>query len=239
MKKYGFGVDVGGTTVKIGFFETSGNLLDKWEIKTNTENNGASILSDIATKIDSNIRELEGVFNKIVARASLTHSPITIELAENIINEFKYESQKVISCDFIKEKVSKYFSIDKNIEVSLYTLVPNKLDRDLILELSDHSPRSLLNLCGYILDEEYDKNDIEVFSSEALSRGTNVYCKKFDYVSAQPSRTGKGQDLPTWITRLLRLKLTEFTLEQYSSFFNVKKTTTSNIAESIRKSTFL
>ena len=39
------------------------------------------ILSDIANKIDSNIRELEGVFNKIVARASLTHSPITIELA--------------------------------------------------------------------------------------------------------------------------------------------------------------
>ena len=73
-----------------------------------------SILSDIATKIDSNIRELEGVFNKIVARASLTHSPITIELAENIINEFKYENEKVISCDFIKETVSKYFSIDKD-----------------------------------------------------------------------------------------------------------------------------
>ncbi len=73
-----------------------------------------SILSDIATKIDSNIRELEGVFNKIVARASLIHSPITIELAENIINEFKYENEKVISCDFIKETVSKYFSIDKD-----------------------------------------------------------------------------------------------------------------------------
>ena len=72
-----------------------------------------SILSDIATKIDSNIRELEGVFNKIVARASLIHSPITIELAENIINEFKYESEKVISSDFIKETIAKYFSIDK------------------------------------------------------------------------------------------------------------------------------
>ena len=72
-----------------------------------------AILSDIANKIDSNIRELEGVLNKIVARASLTHSPITIEHAENIINEFKYESEKVISCDFIKETVSKYFSIDK------------------------------------------------------------------------------------------------------------------------------
>ena len=72
------------------------------------------ILSDIANKIDSNIRELEGVFNKIVARASLIHSPITIELAENIINEFKYESEKVISCDFIKETVAKYFSINKD-----------------------------------------------------------------------------------------------------------------------------
>lgn len=72
------------------------------------------ILSNIANKIDSNIRELEGVFNKIVARASLTHSPITIELAENIINEFKYENEKVISCDFIKETVSKYFSINKD-----------------------------------------------------------------------------------------------------------------------------
>ena len=71
------------------------------------------ILSNIANKIDSNIRELEGVFNKVVARASLTHSPITIELAEKIINEFKYESEKVISCDFIKETVAKYFSIDK------------------------------------------------------------------------------------------------------------------------------
>ena len=72
------------------------------------------ILSNIANKIDSNIRELEGFFNNIVARASLIHSPITIELAENIINEFKYESEKVISCDFIKETVAKYFSINKD-----------------------------------------------------------------------------------------------------------------------------
>lgn len=71
------------------------------------------ILSNIANKIDSNIRELEGVFNKIVARASLTHSPITIELAEKTINEFKAQSEKVISADFIKEKVAKYFSISK------------------------------------------------------------------------------------------------------------------------------
>lgn len=72
-----------------------------------------SILANIATKIDSNIRELEGVFNKIVARASLTHSPITIELAENVINEFISTKEKVISSEYIQEIVAKYFSIDK------------------------------------------------------------------------------------------------------------------------------
>lgn len=51
MKKYVFGVDMGGTTCKIGFFETNGNLLDKWEIPTNTANQGAAILSDVAAAV--------------------------------------------------------------------------------------------------------------------------------------------------------------------------------------------
>ena len=41
MKKYCFGVDVGGTTVKIGLFDKEGNILDKWEIPTRTEHNGS------------------------------------------------------------------------------------------------------------------------------------------------------------------------------------------------------
>lgn len=48
---YGFGVDLGGTTVKLAFFDKSGNLLDKWEIPTVTENGGAQILPDIAASI--------------------------------------------------------------------------------------------------------------------------------------------------------------------------------------------
>lgn len=46
--KYGFGIDLGGTTIKIGFFDREGTLLDKWEISTNTENGGMHILRDIA-----------------------------------------------------------------------------------------------------------------------------------------------------------------------------------------------
>ena len=49
--KYGFGVDVGGTTVKLGLFNEAGELLEKWEIPTHTENGGAAILPDIADAI--------------------------------------------------------------------------------------------------------------------------------------------------------------------------------------------
>ncbi len=50
--RYGFGVDLGGTTVKIAFFNEEGQLLNKWEIPTRTENNGINILPDIASAIE-------------------------------------------------------------------------------------------------------------------------------------------------------------------------------------------
>ena len=55
--KYGFGVDLGGTTVKLAIFDTCGNLLDKWEIVTRTENNGEKILPDIAAAMDTYMKE--------------------------------------------------------------------------------------------------------------------------------------------------------------------------------------
>lgn len=57
MKRYGFGVDIGGTTCKIGLFETSGELLDKWEIPTRTEKNGEAILPDVAASIEAKMQE--------------------------------------------------------------------------------------------------------------------------------------------------------------------------------------
>ena len=68
MKKYAYGVDIGGTTVKIGFFETTGKLVDTWEIPTRTENDGELILPDIAESIKENneknsitIDDIEGI----------------------------------------------------------------------------------------------------------------------------------------------------------------------------------
>lgn len=55
--KYCFGVDIGGTTVKMGLFTTEGDLLDKWEIKTRTENDGEAILPDIARSLQAKMEE--------------------------------------------------------------------------------------------------------------------------------------------------------------------------------------
>lgn len=49
--KYCFGIDIGGTTIKMGLFCENGQLLDKWEIKTRTADAGEAILPDIVEQI--------------------------------------------------------------------------------------------------------------------------------------------------------------------------------------------
>ena len=53
--KCGFGVDIGGTTIKIGLFSVDGDLMEKWEIPTNKLDNGKYILTEIAAFIDRTI----------------------------------------------------------------------------------------------------------------------------------------------------------------------------------------
>ena len=72
------------------------------------------ILSNIANKIDSNIRELEGTLNKLIAKASLINSPITMEMAEKAINDVVTQQEKILSIELIQETISKYFNISVN-----------------------------------------------------------------------------------------------------------------------------
>lgn len=55
--KYCFGVDIGGTTVKLGLFTISGELLDKWEIKTRREDNSEHVIPDIAAALMGKLEE--------------------------------------------------------------------------------------------------------------------------------------------------------------------------------------
>ncbi len=72
------------------------------------------IISMIASKVESNIRELEGIFNKIVAMASLTNSEITMQLAERAVGDLERSSDKVITVDYIQYAVANYYNLDQN-----------------------------------------------------------------------------------------------------------------------------
>jgi glucokinase len=66
MKKYCFGIDIGGTTVKCGLFTVQGEVLDKWEIPTRTEDNGDHILADVAETVLQKLQE-KGIDKESVA----------------------------------------------------------------------------------------------------------------------------------------------------------------------------
>ncbi len=57
MKEYAFGIDLGGTTAKIGLFTTSGALLEKWEVATDTSNAGEHILENLAAAVLGKMKE--------------------------------------------------------------------------------------------------------------------------------------------------------------------------------------
>lgn len=57
MSRFVFGVDIGGTSVKLGLFDELGTVIDKWEIPTRTDDSGSHILPDIAESIQSKLKE--------------------------------------------------------------------------------------------------------------------------------------------------------------------------------------
>ncbi len=57
MAKYGFGLDLGGTTCKCGLFSTEGDLIDKWEVPTDTSNGGVNILKNLAQTVVKKMEE--------------------------------------------------------------------------------------------------------------------------------------------------------------------------------------
>ena len=81
--KYCFGVDIGGTTVKMGIFEKEGKCVDKWEIPTYTENEGVRILPDIAESIKAKMEEHNITKEDIIGVGVGVPAPVT---AEGVVN---------------------------------------------------------------------------------------------------------------------------------------------------------
>ena len=84
MKPYAFGVDIGGTTIKMGFFNTDGKFVDKWEITTRTENNGEKILPDIARSIKKKLKDNELALDDLEGVGIGVPGPV---LSDGVVNQ--------------------------------------------------------------------------------------------------------------------------------------------------------
>ena len=76
MASYVFGVDVGGTTVKMGLFNKDGEVIDKWEIPTRTENHGENILPDVAASIKEKMAQKSIVKEDVEGVGICTPGPV-------------------------------------------------------------------------------------------------------------------------------------------------------------------
>lgn len=84
MGKYIFGIDVGGTSVKMGLFDMTGMVIDKWEIPTRTENGGELILSDIADSINQKIAKEQYLKEDIIGIGMAVPGPVD---AAGVVNK--------------------------------------------------------------------------------------------------------------------------------------------------------
>lgn len=76
MEKKCIGIDVGGTTVKIGIFGIDGGLLEKWEVPTRKEEGGKNILLDVAASVQEKLRELNIALEEVVGAGIGVPGPV-------------------------------------------------------------------------------------------------------------------------------------------------------------------
>ncbi len=77
--KHCIGIDIGGTTVKMALFTDAGEMLDKWEIVTRTENEGITILADIAQSVEEKLQENQISKDTIIGYGIGVPAPVSDE----------------------------------------------------------------------------------------------------------------------------------------------------------------
>jgi chromosomal replication initiator protein len=169
-------------------YETRLAILRK---KTETERYiiNDDVLVKIASKVKSNVRELEGVFNKLVAYSSFTNNDLTDSIVDNTIESILVKNSKVLTSKLIMQVVAKFFNIkvsDITSEKKSNSIVyPRQIAMYLSREIAnlsfpaigrdfggrDHS--TVLHAYGKI-KEEYDKNEEVKNVIEEIKKSLNI-----------------------------------------------------------------
>ena len=69
------------------------------------------VLEFLAQKITSNVRELEGALNRLIAHAELTSRPVTLESAQDLLRDILRANDRRVSVDDIQRKVAEHYNI--------------------------------------------------------------------------------------------------------------------------------
>lgn len=188
--------------------------------------------------ISANVNSVADFILDLVSDTDLLYTDklsIVISLwseAKNALNKkgVRFDKFKVIDIRWRPEELIQlinkrllYYTEDKSIPITFETLVTDETLREELIRVSDCSPRALITLFSYIFNEETQTSPIIKFSQSAITKGLMAFCKNFDYISLQPSRTGKSGDLINWINRILRMKLICFSTRQYAEYIGSTK----------------
>lgn len=102
---WGLVADVHSTTyeLRIGILESK---LEQMKISI-----PKTVVEFLASKVTSNVRELEGSLNKIIAHSKLTHTPINLNTTSNLLKDLIKANEIVIDIDVLKKKICKHYGI--------------------------------------------------------------------------------------------------------------------------------
>lgn len=105
MSKYYYGIDIGGTSIKMGLFNNEKSLIEKWEIPTNIGENGKNIINDIVASVKKhtpNFGEVIGYGFGVPGPVTDNYIPVFVNLEWkdiNIKNDFKdlLQNENIVS----------------------------------------------------------------------------------------------------------------------------------------------
>ncbi|MDP4621191.1 MAG: chromosomal replication initiator protein DnaA [Thermoleophilia bacterium] len=101
------------------------------------------VLSFIAARVSTNVRQLEGALIRVVAHSSISGKPVTVELAQDVLADLFPDGSGVVRIDLIQEAVTRYYSISLDELVSekrtKRVVVPRQVAMYLSRELTDSS----------------------------------------------------------------------------------------------------
>ena len=109
--KYCFGIDIGGTTVKIGLFSEAGEMLDRWEIPTRKGNDPAELLKDVKISLENCMQEKGMAKEDILGIGMAAPGPVTADgVLQNAVNigwgsvKLGEEAEKIIDFPYPKDR---------------------------------------------------------------------------------------------------------------------------------------